>query len=113
MGNQLDKVYGGYTVQLLAGDTVLAEDNMSISVADGAFETSTVSFATTLTHPQLGQPLQIKFMGLTGYAPASFDDVTLETTLIPEPSSATIITSAILMMGIGVGCRRWRKRRSC
>lgn len=56
----------GYRVELLAGGTVVAADDNSLfgSIAEGEFGTSTVTFDSGMSHPQLGQALGIRLVNL-------------------------------------------------
>jgi len=56
--------FPGYRVELLAGGKVLARDNNTISIAEGTFETSTVTFTAKETEPFLGQNLEIRLVNL-------------------------------------------------
>ncbi len=102
VGNAIGYVWGGYSVQLLAGGTphtpgtgadytgsvtggtLLAEDNNSLTIATGTFETSIVTYTydPDLHSHLLGEPLQIRLLALGGEG-ADFDDVTLFHS--PEP----------------------------
>jgi hypothetical protein len=77
--------FPGYRVQLLAGNTVLAEDDNSRSIAEDAVVTSTVNYTFNAgAHAALvGQPLQIRLlsMGLAASQEVAFDDVRLSVTL--------------------------------
>lgn len=64
-----------YKVQLLAGGTVLAEDNNGLSPADDQFLTSTIMFSVFAFDPELGNPLEIRL--LSGGTQVNFDDVKL------------------------------------
>jgi hypothetical protein len=69
--------WNGYTVTLLAGDTVIAQDNNTVAVPVGGFALSTV-FYTALTRTSfIGEPLTIKLAtGSTIYpSVALFDNV--------------------------------------
>jgi hypothetical protein len=77
-----NKIYDwvGYKVQLLAGGTVLAEDDNSLTIADNAFETSTVTYDSTGVDAGLvGEPLEIRLLALSEgtYLEMNFDDVRL------------------------------------
>ncbi|MEM7457500.1 MAG: hypothetical protein AAF456_24415 [Planctomycetota bacterium] len=89
--------FPGYRVELLAGGIVIAEDLNSLSIPEGEFLTSTVSFTTGAAHPQLGMDLGIRLVNLNaipaGFTQATspdlevdFDNVRLTTTAIPEPA---------------------------
>ena len=57
-----DDGFPGYQVELLAGGVVVALDRNSLLPANGAFVTSTVAFTSGNTHPQMGQPLEIRLL---------------------------------------------------
>lgn len=102
VGNPDDSIWGGYAVQLLAGGTisegiehddgyadqvnddatVLAEDNDTLTIPEGSFVLSTVTFNSAGVNPALiGKRLQIRLLclGKTGAGnEANFDDVKLE-----------------------------------
>jgi hypothetical protein len=66
-----------YQVQLLAGGTLLSEDDSLLTLIPGTFRTSTVMFGAAPGHPAIGQPLQIRLIrGLQGQG--NFDHVRLE-----------------------------------
>ncbi len=81
VGNRLDIPFVGYRVQLRAGGVVLAEDNSSQSPAPGEFVASIVTYTAISTDPQLGEALEIWLLS-TGIQ-ANFDNVRLETLLVP------------------------------
>lgn len=58
--------FPGYQVQLLAGGVVVAQDNDSLHglIPEGEFRLSTVTLTTGATHPQLGQPLEVRLINL-------------------------------------------------
>ena len=96
--------FPGYRVDLMAGTTVLDSDNNSLagSIAEGAWGTSTVSFTTGASHTNLGENLGIRLVNLnvTDTTDATttaadlevdFDNVRLDASAIPEPSTFTLI----------------------
>ena len=109
IGNCSGYPWGGYKVQLLAGGTphtpgtgdptgpvtggtLLAEDNNSLTIPEGTFKTSTVTYSYNpeLHSDLLGEPLQIRLLSLGNvnpgdYTEADFDDVWL-TAEGPTPS---------------------------
>ncbi|MBM4024592.1 MAG: hypothetical protein FJ280_04195 [Planctomycetes bacterium] len=106
-GRALD--IGTYGIELLAGGTVLAEDDNSLSPADGEWLTSTISFVSLPGNPLLGQPLEIRFSQVGSVSPAvyhqvNFDDVRLDASPIPAPG-------AVLLGTLGVGLVGWLRRR--
>lgn len=80
----------GYRVELLAGGTVIASDDSSLtgSISEGEFGESVVTFDAVADHAQLGQPLGIRLVNLNQQAgvPAGndlevdFDNVRLTAT---------------------------------
>lgn len=81
--------FPGYRVDLLAGGVVIASDNNSLAgqIGEGQWETSTIVFDVSATHPQMGQPLGIRLVNLnivdaafpTADLEVDFDDVRLTT----------------------------------
>lgn len=87
--------FPGYRIDLLAGSSVLASDNNSLSISEGAFATSTVNFTTGLSHLNAGQSLGIRLVNLNGSGiEVNFDNVRLDAVAVPEPS-----TTALLIAG--------------
>lgn len=117
VGNAIGYDWGGYAVQLLAGGTqapggtysgevtggtLLNEDDNELTIADGTFETSTVTYTYDPQHSGLlGEPLQIRLLAL-GWDEVEFDDVRLD--VVPEPA-----TMSLLALG-GIALLR-RKRK--
>eukprot|EP01083_Nonionella_stella_P284198 967353_1 len=52
----------GYSMQLLAGNVILAQDDNSINVDDYTWAITIVQFTTTSSHSQLGTPLKIRLL---------------------------------------------------
>lgn len=78
--------FPGYRVELLAGNTVLAQDNNTLVPAEGTFLESEISFSTSTTDPSLGQPLGIRLINLNkanSGIEVNFDDVRLEALPLP------------------------------
>ena len=103
--------FPGYRVELLAGGTVIASDDNSLTIDERVFELSTVSFTTGAAHAQLGQQLGIRLINPNPANPppgdieVDFDDVRLTATGVPEPASA-----ALMLGGLFVALRRRRVR---
>jgi len=117
VGNSWDYYFSGYAVQLLAGGTVIAEDDNTLHPHWGEWATSTVLYSYDAAHGSLvGDPLEIRLLNL-GLDPeggkmnveVEFDDVRLTaeaTTDLPEP-----ITIALMTIGLaGIGYRRHRSK---
>ena len=89
----------GYRVQLLAGGTVIAEDNNSLTPAHGQFATSTVNYVYDPAQSGLiNEPLQIRLINkglVNNENEVAFDDVTLlislADTTAPTLASADIV----------------------
>ena len=110
VGNPGDFFVGfpGYQIQLLAGGTVMAEDNNTLSPSEGTFETSTISFTTSANDNNLGQQLEIRLLNLLNSPglEVDFDNVRLDATSVPETTS----TLSILALGaLGAGSILKRK----
>ena len=78
--------FPGYRVELLAGNTVIAQDNNSLVPNEGTFMESIVSFSPSNADPSLGQPLGIRLINLnkgSSGIEVNFDDIRLDTLLVP------------------------------
>lgn len=83
--------FPGYAVQLLAGGSVIEQES-SLTIAEGTFGTSTLSYIATAGDPLLGQPLEIRLLNTlsTSGVEVDFDNVRLNAisaTAVPEPTS--------------------------
>ncbi|MCA1995111.1 MAG: right-handed parallel beta-helix repeat-containing protein, partial [Coleofasciculus sp. S288] len=76
--------FPGYRVELLAGGQVLSADDNTLSIAEGTFGTSTVTYNSAANDPLLGEPLGIRLINpLQGPGlEVSFDNVQLRATQI-------------------------------
>ena len=94
--------FPGYRVDLLAGITVLNQDNNTFagSIGEGLFSTSLLRFSTGASHPLLGQALGIRLVNLNvldaGFPltvlEVDFDNVRLSAvSAVPEPTSLLLI----------------------
>ena len=99
--------FPGYQVQLLAGGTVLAEDDNSLagSIPEGEFRLSTLQAVIGGDPPQLGAPLEIRLINLNQIATpehpgneVDFDDVQLstETNASAVPAMSTWSLAALV-----------------
>jgi hypothetical protein len=103
--------WNGYTVKLLAGNTVLAQDNNSVAVPVGGFALSTVSFTALPGNPLLGDPITIWLAAGSSVYPsvALFDNVQVNAAVVPEPSTFVLAALAVVI-GAARFCRRSRVR---
>ena len=105
VGNSFYYAWGeGYKIQLLAGGSVLAQDDNSVAVATDTFETSTVTYTyDSADSALLGEALEIRLIAKPGNGELDVDDVRLDA--VPEPA-----TMGLLGMGALALIRR-RKRK--
>ncbi|MCK4305730.1 MAG: PEP-CTERM sorting domain-containing protein [Candidatus Eisenbacteria sp.] len=87
IGDAGNATFGGYAVQLLAGGTLLAEDDNTLTPLDGGFVESTVSYTALPDNPDLGNALEIKLLALG--PETNFDLVQLSQ--VPEPSTWVLL----------------------
>ena len=71
--------FPGYRIQLWAGDSLLAEDDNTLTPAEGEFMTSTVEYSSPLGDLNAGQPLEIRLVSLG--AEVNFDLIQLHDNL--------------------------------
>jgi hypothetical protein len=97
-----------YEVELLAGSTLLALDESTLTIPKGTFRTSTVTYDATASDPALGQPLTISLVNYPtpDAVEIDFDNVRLDATAVPEP--ATLATLPLLA---GASLSRRLRRR--
>ncbi|MCG8455780.1 MAG: LamG domain-containing protein [Holophagales bacterium] len=76
VGRKMGSAFAGYRIQLLAGSEVLAEDDSTLSPAEGQFLTSTVVYKAVPGQAFLGDPLAIQL--LAPGVQANFDLVQLD-----------------------------------
>lgn len=98
-----------YTVALLAGNSVLAQETDSMSLAPGAYGLATVIFTALPDNPLLGQNLRIQLggggNGLGLYT--AFDLVRLTAIAVPEPASVVLgLFAAVALAVIAIRKRR-------
>ncbi|MBS0659522.1 MAG: hypothetical protein JSR82_14870 [Verrucomicrobia bacterium] len=100
--------FPGYRVELLAGGTLLAFDQNSVLPAEGAFLPTSFEFTTGPSHPQVGQPLQIRLINLNGAGiEVNFDDVQLvANAAVPEPGTIAAGVLAVALLGWRLRARR-------
>ena len=94
--------FGTVALTLLAGSTVIAEDNNITSPAPGQFVDRFISVNSSTLNPALyGQALSIR-MRQTAVAEsvADIDNVRLDATAVPEPISAMLCGVGAFFLGI-------------
>ena len=104
-----------YTIQLLAGGNVIAEDVNSLGggIAEGTFSTASLSFVTgadVLMNQALGIRLinqnDIDLSNLADWASSvDFDDVQLSVSAVPVPAAVWLFGTALIGL-VGFGKRR-------
>ena len=90
--------FPGYRIDLLAGSTVIASDNNTLSIPEGEFRTSTLQVDIDESHAALGGLLGIRLVNLnipgTAEDPGievNFDDARLSAVIVPEPGSGSLL----------------------
>jgi hypothetical protein len=108
------KGFPGYRVQLLAGTTLLAEDDDTLAPSEGQWATSSVVFTADEGHPALGSSLEIRLITLDHATTVpnqsgievDFDDVRLDASpadaALPLASSAGTWLLSWLMLASGM-----------
>ncbi len=103
VGNSWAYYYAGYSVQLLAGGTVIAENNNTLWPDYMLWDTSTVQYAYKVADQGLvGQPLEIRLLNLGldmdqsggDVVGVEFDNVILT----PEPATLALLGLGALML---------------
>ena len=107
IGDHLKNVFPSYRVQLFAGNELLAEDNNSLTPPNGQFVTSTVSYTSLTGNPHLGAALEIRLVNASSSPQINWDNVRLDATTVPEPSTISLFT----MTGLVGAFVAWRKRK--
>lgn len=102
--------FPGYTLELLAGDTIIATDNNTVSIDESDFRRASVSYTSTSDDIYVGEPLAIRLInpnldnnsgpdGNNGRE-VTFDDVQLQAFAVPE-SGAFSWQLSLLLVSIG------------
>lgn len=99
--------FPGYRIELLAGDTVIAQDNNTLSLGEGDFATSIISFTTDANDSNLGQPLEIRLLNLLNDSglEVDFDNVRLEAASVSDRGSIVSLFS-LTILGTILTCKR-------
>lgn len=90
--------FPGYSVALLAGNTVLASES-SLTPNNG-WLTSTVSYFATVGNPLLGTALTIRLT--SGGTQVNFDNVRLDVSPVPEPETYAMLLAGLGLVGFAV-----------
>ena len=102
IGNRADTTQSDYLIELLAGSSVLAEDNNTLLPDEGEFLQSTVTFFAEASDSRLGELLMVRFRA--DGVQVNFDDVRLSATVIPEPGAGLLMA----MIPLAILSRRRR-----
>lgn len=108
--------FPGYRVELLAGGTVLKQDDnaLAATLAEGTFAVSIVTFTTGAATAELNQPLGTRLVNLNvvdAGAPAAdlevdFDNVRLDAvTTVPEPTGLLPVAVTVASLALARGQR--------
>ncbi len=97
VGHANNIAFGGYSIELWAGSTLLAFDNSSLGDPGiGNWQTSTIQYSALSGDSALGQALTIKLSNLGG-GEANFDNVRLNAvSSVPVPAAAWLFGSGLL-----------------
>jgi len=104
VGNSNYYYFSGYKVQLLAGGTVIAEDNDTLLPDYMTWATSTVEYTYDSADSALvGQPLEIRLLnlGLANDGPGVDDLIGVEfdnVVLVPEPATLALLGLGALIL---------------
>ncbi len=91
--------FPGYKIELWAGNNLIAQDNNTLNIEEGSFNTSVISYTASDKDSNLEQTLQIKLYHLLANSgnEVNFDNVRLEANSVPEATSGfSIIALGIL-----------------
>ncbi|MEO1618091.1 MAG: hypothetical protein AAFV88_19715 [Planctomycetota bacterium] len=112
--------FPGYRIDLLAGDTILAQDLNSLAgtIGEGMFATSRIQFTASDSHTALGQDLTIRLVNQNEIDPLApdadlevdFDAVRLTAVAVPEPSVHALLA---MITGLFWAARRKRHHFVC
>jgi len=100
--------FPGYSLELLAGDTVIATDNNSITVNEKEFNDASLSYTSSLNDPYGGQELGLRLINLNldnnsggngnNGREVTFDDIQLQGVAVPENGVMSWQLSSVMML---------------
>ncbi|MCB1759316.1 MAG: hypothetical protein KDI68_05970 [Gammaproteobacteria bacterium] len=97
-----------YLIELLAGNDVIAQDNNSLAIPSGTWQTSTLIYDALPGDLLLGSALGIR---ISGDAQTSFDRVVLDASPViptPVPAALPLFASALGWMGFA----GWKRKKA-
>lgn len=110
VGDRTLLTFAGYSVELLAGGTVIASSTDAFVPANGTFSLATVTYTTGVADPHLGTTLGIRLRAtdatFSGLRRTYFDDVKLFADTpgtpnpVPAPAGLVLVASAGGFLGL-------------
>ena len=106
-------LFGGYYLQLFAGNTLIAQETNAFTPSAGTFADRTITVDSATLDPSLyGQSLAIFMASTFSNAVTDFDNVRLTvTTSVPEPVAIVWSVAVIAMTGSVFIYHRMKTRR--
>lgn len=98
VGQRLDVGFGGYTIELRAGSgtgALLASTTNAVSPGAGTFLPTSVSYLVGTGNAVIGQQIAVVFRGIG--TQTSFDNVTVDSSAVPEPGTYAMVGGAALL----------------
>lgn len=96
--------FPGYRVDLMAGGNVLASDNNTLTIAEGAWALSTVTFTTgNSVLPSQALGIRLVSLNATNAVPdneVDFDQVQLDALAVPEPGSLILLGGGFIALAL-------------
>ena len=98
IGHRADGYWNDYTIELLAGGTVIASAFDPIDPGPGQFGHTTLTYSAGASDPHAGQALGIEFV--TNGAQVNYDAVTLNASAVPEPKGLALVAAGLIGLGL-------------
>jgi len=108
VGNRINYDFPGYSVELYAGDNLLATSN-SLIPDDGTFALLTLEYLAEAGNSNLGNALKIVLTGL-GHQ-TNFDKISLDYTSANQDLASVPEPAIILLLGLGLACLAGFRRK--